>query len=194
MSRVRQSGNPMKKAIISVIGYDRPGIIAIITKILFKQGCNIENVHQTILQSQFAGTFIASFPASLSVDVLDQRLSREMAPHGFEAHVIEFDRRDAVFDDTGSESFVITTKGPDRKGLVAGITAVIADHGANVTNLQAVFKGGDDPSDNIMIYEVDIPIHTRLETFYKDLRVRAEALDLKISIQHRNIFEAINRI
>ena len=184
----------MKKAIISVIGYDRPGIIVTITKILFEQGCNIENVHQTILQSQFAGTFIASFPTSLSTDVLDQRLSMEMTSLGLEVHVIEFEQRDAVFDDFEIESFVITTRGPDRKGLVAGITAVIADHGANVTNLQAIFKGGDDPSNNIMIYEVDIPKNTRHETLYGDLRMRAETLGLKISIQHRNIFEAINRI
>jgi glycine cleavage system transcriptional repressor len=89
---------------------------------------------------------------------------------------------------------VITTKGPDRKGLVAGISEVIARHGVNITNLQAVFKGGADPGDNIMIYEVDVPDAVELQSLSGDLRARAESLGLDISIQHRNIFEAIHRI
>ncbi len=48
----------MKKMIISVLGKDRPGIIAAVTRILFEQDCNIENVSQTILQNEFSGIFI----------------------------------------------------------------------------------------------------------------------------------------
>ena len=93
-----------------------------------------------------------------------------------------------------SEPFVITTKGPDRKGLVAGISATIARHGVNITNLQAVFKGGDEPGDNIMIYEVDVPGEIDQTEFNRELRETAESLALNITIQHRNIFESINRI
>jgi glycine cleavage system transcriptional repressor len=93
-----------------------------------------------------------------------------------------------------SEPFVITTKGPDRQGLVAGISEIIAHYGVNITNLQAVFKGGEEPGDNIMIYEVDIPIDVDQKIFYDELRQKAESMALKISIQHRNIFETINRI
>jgi len=77
---------------------------------------------------------------------------------------------------------------------VAGISEVIAGHGVNITNLQAVFKGGDEPGDNIMIYEVDIPIDIDQQALYRDLREKAKFLMLDISIQHRNIFETINRI
>ena len=45
-----------------------------------------------------------------------------------------------------------------------------------------------------MIYEVDMPIDIDQKTFMQDLRKMAEALSLDISIQHRNIFETINRI
>ena len=93
-----------------------------------------------------------------------------------------------------TEPFVITTKGPDRKGLVAAISKIIADYGVNITNLQAVFKGGDEPGDNIMIYEVDIPTAIDQQALMCDLREKAESMALDISIQHRNIFEAINRI
>ena len=50
----------MHKVIVSVLGPDRPGIIATVSQILFEQGCNIENVSQTILQKEFSGIFIAT--------------------------------------------------------------------------------------------------------------------------------------
>jgi len=45
-----------------------------------------------------------------------------------------------------------------------------------------------------MIYEVDIPIDIDQQALYRDLREKAKFLTLDISIQHRNIFETINRI
>lgn len=184
----------MQKLIISVIGYDRPGIIAAISRALFEQGCNIENVSQTILQSQFAGVFIASIPSEFTVESLSRKLEKDMTAMGLQVHLMPFSLQPPCFQNINSQPFVITTQGPDRKGLVAGITEVIARHGANVTNLQAVFKGGEIPGDNIMIYEVDIPESTDWQAFNVDLRARASDLNLQISIQHRNIFEAINRI
>jgi len=184
----------MKRYIISVIGEDRPGIIAAVTRTLFQHDCNIENVSQTILQSQFSGTFIVSTTAGISPGLLARRIAGGITPMGLEVLVkrIEEDRR--PLSGENSDPFIITTIGPDRRGLVAGISGIIAGYGVNVTNLQAVFKGGDDPGGNIMIYEVDVPRDIDTHAFHEDLRRRAEELDLNITIQHRNIFEAINRI
>ncbi|MEW5909192.1 MAG: ACT domain-containing protein [Thermodesulfobacteriota bacterium] len=184
----------MKKVILSVLGFDRPGIIAAITRILYRADCNIESVSQTILQSQFSGTFIVSVPRNLSIDHLSRNLDQGMSKMELRVLVVPVKDQKACFALIPAEPFVITTKGPDRKGLVAGITEIIAKHGINVTNLQAVFKGGEDPNQNIMIYEVDIPKSVDYHAFHIDLRKRASALDLEISVQHRNIFEAINRI
>ena len=59
-----------KKIVITVLGQDRPGIIARVTGVLFEQDCNVENVSQTILQSEFSGIFIVSMPESLTIDAL----------------------------------------------------------------------------------------------------------------------------
>ena len=184
----------MNKVILSVLGQDRPGIVATITGVLARQQCNIENVSQTILQSQFAGIFVVSIPPDLSLKVVKQGLVKEMQTLDLSVQVKAVQDQEAIFLAGDSEPFIITTEGPDRIGLVAGITEIIARYGANITNLQAVFKGGDAPGDNIMIYEVDIPIKVDQKAFDRDLRQRATELSLDISIQHRNIFEAINRI
>jgi glycine cleavage system transcriptional repressor len=184
----------MKRAIISILGADKPGIIAAITRILFHNNCNIENVSQTILQSEFSGTFIAAMPADLSYEDLHKRLSEEMTPLDLQVHLKSIGVREPYAAQVVCDPFVITTRGPDQKGLVAKITEIIARYSVNVTNLQAVFKGGDDPNDNIMIYEVDVPLDCDQKALERDLRDKADELGLRISIQHRNIFEAINRI
>lgn len=185
----------MKKAVISILGTDRPGIIATVTRILFEHECNIENVSQTILQSEFSGIFIAAMPDTLTIGALGGHLKEGLNPLNLHVYVKRLDAPSGpYFTSENSEPFVITTKGPDRKGLVAAVTEIIARYGVNVTNLQAVFKGGDDPDNNIMIYEVDIPNDIDQQALYSDLRAKAAELTLNISIQHRNIFEAINRI
>ncbi len=184
----------MQKIIISVLGKDRPGIIAAVTRILFEQECNIENVSQTILQNEFSGIFIAGVPPSVSAAQLHRNLDDGLAPMGLHVYEKPLSEPDTATPAVDSEPFVITTKGPDRKGLVAAITAVMARHAVNVTNLQAVFKGGDDPNANIMIYEVDIPNNTDHPALRHELRETALTLALDISIQHKRIFEAINRI
>jgi len=184
----------MKKVAISVLGQDRPGIIAVVSRILFEGGCNIENVSQTNLQSEFSGFFIAAIPVEMSMDSLHNELVRGLKPLGMHVLVkpVEIHRPDPRF--INSEPFVFTTRGPDSTGLVAAITEIIARYGVNVTNLQAVFRGGDNPSDNIMIYEVDIPSDTDHQALFRELREEVASLGLEISIQHRRIFETLNRI
>jgi glycine cleavage system transcriptional repressor len=184
----------MNKVVISILGQDRPGIIAAVSRILFEQGCNIENVNQTILQSEFSGIFIATVPVECGLDCLGDALRQGLKPLGQHVAIKHLEplKPDPRF--INAEPFVLTTRGPDRKGLVATITAVIAKHGVNVTNLRAVFKGGDDPNSNFMIYEVDIPNDTDHRALHADLRETAADLDLEISIQHRKIFETLHRV
>jgi glycine cleavage system transcriptional repressor len=184
----------MKKMIISVLGKDRPGIIATVTRILFERDCNIENVSQTILQYEFSGIFIVSVPKTMENADLHRYLAQGLAPMGLHVFEKSLSEDAPAYADVAGEPFVVTTKGPDRKGLVAAITGVMAAYGVNVTNLQAVFKGGDDPDANIMIYEVDIPGDIDQQALRLDLQEKARALSLEISIQHKLIFEAINRV
>jgi glycine cleavage system transcriptional repressor len=185
----------MQKVIISVLGPDRPGIIASVSGVLYKSDCNIENISQTILQSEFAGIFIASIPANVTLEALHEKLNQEVAPLNLSIFVKPLATEIVIQEPPiDAEPFVITTIGPDQKGLVARITAILAAYQVNVTNLQAVFKGGQNPTDNVMIYEVDIPLNIDRQALYRHLRAKAANLQLNLTIQHRDIFEAINRI
>jgi glycine cleavage system transcriptional repressor len=183
----------MRKIIVSVLGHDRPGIIATVADVLFRSGCNIEDVSQTLLQTEFAGIFIASCPESLEQDELLDRLRAKLDPMGLSALLREMEET-GIWEPPPVEPFVITTLGPDRLGLVAGVTELLARFGVNISNLKAVFRGGDDPNANTMIYEVDIPITVDQRLFREALRERGTELGIDISLQHREIFEAIHRV
>ena len=184
---------PMKKFIISVLGCDRPGIIAAVSQVLYDQGYNIEEVSQTILQNQFSCFFVVTGPESSSPAKLLGELQERTAAFDLVFNVRELGM-EAVGQRCACEPFVVTTHGPDRKGLVAGITSVFAAYGVNVLQLKAVFRGGDEPVGNTMIYEVDIPVDVDQKELRNALTKKAAELGQEISIQHKNIFEAMNRI
>ena len=183
----------MRKIIVSVLGHDRPGIIAAVSEVLFRNECNIEDVSQTILQTEFAGVFVASYPDSLEIEELGGRLRERLDPMRLSVLLREMETSGA-WDPPASEPFVITTMGPDRPGLVAGITGLLVGFGVNISNLKAVFRGGDNPNENTMIYEVDIPVAVDQSSFREALYERGAQLGLDVSLQHREIFEAIHRI
>jgi len=130
----------------------------------------------------------------LRPDDLSAQLEGDLEPLGLRLLLKPLE---ASVQETGPpacEPFVITTRGPDRLGLVAGMTEVIAGFGVNITNLRAAFRGGDDPSRNTMIYEVDVPADIDRQSFRQALGERAKNLGLELSLQHRDIFEALHRI
>lgn len=184
----------MKKFSISVLGQDRPGIIAAVTRVLFEQGFNIEDVSQTILQNEFSSIFIVAGPETVDPQALGDTLQRTTRDLKMHFHIREQELKPPRWTQSACESFVITTFGPDQKGLVAHVTKVLADYNVNVTQLQAAFRGGDAPDRNFMIYEVDIPNDTDQQKLRETLTARCRELNLDVSIQHKDIFEAMNRI
>ena len=183
----------LEKVVVFVLGPDRPGIIATISKVLFAQGCNLEDVSQTILQREFMGIFIVSMKIEGNEDEVLSAIQAELEPSGLFVHLKPMEGS-AIGEQTISESFIITTVGPDRLGLVAGITDVLAHYEVNITNLKAVARGNRDGQNYVMIYEIDIQPATDYHAFRTALLGRAQELGLDINLQHREIFEQIHRV
>ncbi len=184
----------MNKLIITVLGKDRPGIISQISTILYDLDCNLENVNQMILQKQFAGFFFIDPPSGLTRNQIEQIFVERTKDSGLTIHVNPLEGNGSAVEEIQTEIFLITTIGLDQKGLVARLSSIIAGFNANIVNLKAVFKGGSDPNANVMSYQVSVTPDVDTPGMFRALREKASELDLDIRIQHKNIFNAINKI
>jgi glycine cleavage system transcriptional repressor len=184
----------MDKVVLSILGTDRPGIVAAVSGVLMTQGCNVEDVSQTTLQGEFAGILIASVPDGTPLQTLREELVRALDPLGLDVLVKRLEPEKTPPAPIESDPFVIVTMGPDRLGLVAGITGIMARFSVNITQLKAAFRGGDDPHRNTMIYEAEVPLSIDRRAFMDELRRKADELGLELTVQHRDIFEAVHRI
>jgi len=182
----------MSKTVVFVLGPDRPGIIAAVTRSLFERGCNLEDVSQTSLQGQFVGIFVAATSGRGGDEALLGALRGRLDPLGLSVELREVAAAGAP--PAAAEPYVITTVGPDRPGLVAGIAGLLAEFGANITNLRAIARDRGAGQEYVTFYEVDLPAAVAGGAFRAALRARAGELGLDVNLQHREIFEQVHRV
>lgn len=92
---------------------------------------------------------------------------------------------------TGKELAVVSVIGQDSVGIVAEVTRVLAESRANIEGMnQAIVTGYFALILTIDISSMKIPLD-KLQDLMNDI---AEKKNLKIYIQHENIFRSMNRI
>jgi glycine cleavage system transcriptional repressor len=186
----------MNKVLISVLGSDQPGIMAIVSDVINKRNANIENLSQTLLNNVFGALLQVQLSDTDDADSLQQAI--EDACEGMalyiRVHAWSETTSDWHQDKPEVQPYIVTAIGPDRQGLVAEIAGKLFTHGVNITHIQAIFKGGDNPMDNLMVFEVDVPRATVMNDLRDDLENIAKRLDLEISVQHRKIFDSVSNI
>lgn len=116
---------------VTVVGKDRPGIIARTAELLSELGMNLEDSSMTRLRGHFAMTLICLGDAE--ADRVEQVLSG-LADDSLEVTVrtVQPGTHEA---EQGAESWLVSVYGADRLGIVARIAAVIAAAGGNITDL-----------------------------------------------------------
>lgn len=186
----------MNKVLISVLGSDQPGIMAAVTRVVQQRDGNIENLSQTLLGTVFGALLQVAVPAGEDTDNLQQAIETACDGMNLFIRVHAWDENPTQWHQQPPEvqPYIITAIGPDRHGLVADITEKLFKYGVNITNMQAIFEGGRNPLDNLMVFEVDVPRTTVMNDLRDELGEVANKLELEISVQHRRIFESVSNI
>jgi len=137
---------------ITVLGHDRPGIIAEATGRLAGLGLNLEDSTMTLLRGHFAMTLVcegdagdADIDDALAPLTADGSLTvtvREMAP-------------EPAYDAAGSP-WVLTVHGGDRPGIVSAVVGEVAGVGGNITDLTTRLAGDL----YLLVAEIDLPAGT----------------------------------
>ena len=82
------------KAIVTVVGKDRTGIIAKVSTTLCENNINIEDISQTIMQDMFTMIMLVSFSsAEISIQEITDKLNAVAKDMGLSIHV----QREEIF-------------------------------------------------------------------------------------------------
>lgn len=115
---------------LTVIGRDRPGIIADVTAVVAAAGGNLEDSSMTLLRGHFAWTLIAT--ADLEPHELADRLAH-LRDDGLVVTVFDVGPDETATSD--ANTYLLTVHGGDRPGIVAAVTGLVAREGGNIVDL-----------------------------------------------------------
>jgi glycine cleavage system transcriptional repressor len=161
---------------VTVIGHDRPGIIADVTGLLAGLGGNLEDSTMTLLRGHFAMMLIVSCDADMA------RVEQELAPVTADGTLIVSVREVPPEPDVLplGPAHVLTVHGADRPGIVSHVTRVIADAGGNITDLTTRLLPGPL---YLLVAEVDLPSGVDAQALSSRLRAVAAELGVEATLR-----------
>ncbi len=184
----------MQKLSISFLGKDGPGIVATVSQGLSSSRCNILQVTQTILGAEFAAIFIVDVPDDLTAEVLQSRLEAALRGDRHDISVLIRQASEGAWaEQSACQPYVVTTDGEDGPGLIGTMARVFARHNINIDNLEAVLGHGG-ATHALFVFEIQVPEDQDIGRLSREIQSAGRSLNLKVSIQHRDIFEAMHRI
>lgn len=126
----------MTELAITVIGHDRPGIVADMAEALAGLGANLSDSTMTRLRGHFAMTLICRGPDA-------GRVEAALAPLTADGRLLATVRtvQPDAEESTAGVPHVVTVHGADRLGIVAAVTRALAEAGGNVTDLTTRLTG-----------------------------------------------------
>ncbi|MFN8184768.1 MAG: ACT domain-containing protein [Candidatus Nanopelagicales bacterium] len=159
---------------ITVLGHDRPGIIADVTKVLARRDANVEDSSMTLLRGHFAWTLVVGTDAS-EADVAADLAFLESDDLMVSVLPVTDEQQAPAAQE---QSFVVSVHGADRVGIVAAITEAIAQRGGNITDLQTRLGGGL----YVVVAEVDFPAGAATASLTEDLKAVGSTVGVDVSV------------
>jgi glycine cleavage system transcriptional repressor len=133
---------------LTIIGEDRPGIVAAVTQALFEGGCNLGETSMIRLGGNFTIMMMVAHPGDAPALAA---LAGPAAKHlGLHLHVVPIEGKlhAALEPDVR-----VTVFGADRPGIVAQVTGALATAGLNIVNLDS--HVGGSPEQPIYIMQIE---------------------------------------
>jgi glycine cleavage system transcriptional repressor len=124
---------------LTLVGKDRPGIVAKVTAALFDGGCNLGEASMMRLGGNFAIMLMVDFERS------SKALTDLISPvaESLDLH-LHLDRIEGRLHQHVEPDVRVTVYGADRAGIVARVTGSLAEAGLNITDLESMVGGSED--------------------------------------------------
>ncbi|MDR7280320.1 glycine cleavage system protein R [Catenuloplanes atrovinosus] len=163
----------MQELAITVIGHDRPGIVADVAGVLAGLGANLTDSTMTRLRGHFAMTLVCTGPHAPAVEAALAPLTAD----GALLATVRAVQPEATGEVRG-EPYLVSVHGADRLGIVAAVCRVVEEEGGNVTDLTTRLTG---PL-YLLIAEVDLPPDAA-DRLAERLREVGQRLDVEVTLR-----------
>jgi len=142
---------------VSVVGKDRTGIVAGISEVLFRLGCNIADSSCTMLAGEFAMILIVSHPRPFGKGHLYDELKPVCDGLGMSLAVRTLHADEVTRREEEGEICMVSVYGADQPGIVFRVTRELAGLGVNIMDLNTKLIGTPAEPVYVMMLEAALP-------------------------------------
>ena len=133
---------------LTLVGEDRPGIVAKVTAALFQAGCNLGEAAMARLGGNFSVMLMVQHAGTLeSLRAVVDPVAAELGLHAHADRIEGHLHRHLIPD------VRVTVYGADRAGIVAQVTGALSAAGFNILDLQSDVGGSEAKPVYIMTME-----------------------------------------
>jgi len=172
-----------KYYIMTAFGQDRTGIVADVTRLLYENGCNLEDTTMNLLADQFTLNLLFS----CTQDNIEELLLRECRRLELEKGISAFVRSLPAPKKKAQKIYTTCTlhiEGLDQAGIVFKTSNFLAERKVNIAHLNSTAQA--TPESGAIVYSMDIDIQIPPEIspdrLDDDLTTLADELQVDISL------------
>ncbi|WP_374764565.1 glycine cleavage system protein R [Yunchengibacter salinarum] len=155
MSRT-SAPSPSRTMLISIKGADRTGVVADVSGCLFEMGANLADSSFALLGQGFEFSALGSFPTGVTEADVQSALASLSALAGAHIRVSGYDFA-AERGPRGQVTHRLVVSGGDRPGLVACISEIVQEAGANIVRMSSGRRESETGAAYITRFALHVP-------------------------------------
>jgi glycine cleavage system transcriptional repressor len=132
---------------LTVVGADRPGIVAQLTEALYRGGCNLGEASMVRLGGNFTVMLMVEGDTAGDIERLVRPVTEAL---GLRLHI---DPIEGALHRHQEPNVQVTVHGADRPGIVAQVTGALAAAGFNILDLNSDVAGSSERPIYVMVID-----------------------------------------
>lgn len=172
-----------RTVVITGAGRDQVGIVAQLTNVLYKLGCNLLDSSMTLLRGEFAIILMTTLGESVTLEQLRIELESVQDKLNFHLQIRELSE-DQLRANVGEDDkiCIVSVYGADKPGIVSGITSKLAELRANITDVETTKTSQAPGAQSVFIMILEARLPQDVQTDYVRTELKKTAVDLGVDV------------
>lgn len=172
----------MQHFALTIIGRDRPGIVAQVTEILYQRGFNIADSSCSILGGQFSMILIISNPEVSAKEQFEEDF-RRLEENNLSVFIRTMKPGGEIRPSLEGEQCMISVYGADKPGIVYQVAKVLGEHQINITDLNTKLIGTSEKPIYVLMIEAVLPKKIEIDVVEQWMHELKQQLQVDISVR-----------